>query len=203
MFQCFQIQTTFWLDRLCDLWLQQVVALIKSMPWRGVFFLWKNVPSYTYTTDAAGTRSLAQMLVAPKQCLTSMLKQAPTVKSVEMKPLVCHKPFFIILRRDVLCSTTLASLVLCKDSQPWTHEMPVKETGWSRSISHRNVSLSMLRFQDLAAPLSFITRTQGALENAVANLLNNGVGLFNKVGWENQNFLVDLKILYKRQNISI
>jgi len=68
-----------------------------------------------------GTRSLAQMLVAPKQCLTSMLKQAPTVKSVEMK------------------------------------------------------------FQDLAAPLSFITRTQGALENAVANLLNNGVGLFNKV----------------------
>ena len=40
----------------------------------------------------AGTRSLAQMLVAPKQCLTSMLKQAPTVKSVEMKPLVCYKP---------------------------------------------------------------------------------------------------------------
>ena len=36
------------------------------------------------------------------------------------------------------------------------------------------------RFQQLAAPLSFITRTQGALENALANLLNNGVGLFNQ-----------------------
>lgn len=68
-----------------------------------------------------GTRSLAQLMVALKQCLTSMLKQAPLLKSVQMK------------------------------------------------------------FQQLAAPLSFVTRTQGALENALANLLNNGVGLFNQV----------------------
>eukprot|EP00913_Durusdinium_trenchii_P012674 g11901.t1 len=38
-----------------------------------------------------------------------------------------------------------------------------------------------MKFENLAAPLSFITHTQGALENAVANLLNNGVGLFNQV----------------------
>ncbi|CAK9075404.1 unnamed protein product [Durusdinium trenchii] len=68
-----------------------------------------------------GTRSLAQLLVAPKECLTSVLKQTPAVKSLQMK------------------------------------------------------------FENLAAPLSFITHTQGALENAVANLLNNGVGLFNQV----------------------
>ena len=35
----------------------------------------------------SGTRSLAQLMVAPKQCLTSMLKQAPLLKSVQMKSL--------------------------------------------------------------------------------------------------------------------
>ncbi|CAJ1338319.1 unnamed protein product [Effrenium voratum] len=68
-----------------------------------------------------GKRTLAQMAIAPKECFTSVLKQPPTLKSLQVK------------------------------------------------------------FQGLAAPLSFVAKTQGALEASLASLLNNAVGLFNKV----------------------
>ena len=43
--------------------------------------------SFKNSKKHSGTRSLAQLMVAPKQCLTSMLKQAPLLKSVQMKSL--------------------------------------------------------------------------------------------------------------------
>lgn len=47
-----------------------------------------NFKLHSFTKQKhSGTRSLAQLMVAPKQCLTSMLKQAPLLKSVQMKSL--------------------------------------------------------------------------------------------------------------------
>ena len=48
-------------------------------------FMNQDVFLFLHHISSTGTRSLAQLMVAPKQCLTSMLKQAPLLKSVQMK----------------------------------------------------------------------------------------------------------------------
>mmetsp|Transcript_6380 Transcript_6380/g.14716 ORF Transcript_6380/g.14716 Transcript_6380/m.14716 type:complete len:1247 (+) Transcript_6380:85-3825(+) len=68
-----------------------------------------------------GSHTLAQFLVAPEACLTSVFKSAPQVTNLQVQ------------------------------------------------------------FAGLAAPLSFVAKTEGALEASLAALLNNGVTLFNQV----------------------
>ena len=51
---------------------------------------------------------------------------------------------------------------------------------WAANAKPSAARYDRLRFQGLAAPLSFVAKTQGALEASLASLLNNAVGLFNK-----------------------
>ena len=87
--------------------------------------------------------------------------------------------------REKLCIVQSKQLPRCLTQTNTVHQMAPIYNFWLVGPGLFGWSflcwpLASPRFENLAAPLSFITHTQGALENAVANLLNNGVGLFNQ-----------------------
>ncbi len=177
-----------WFDCSCALWLQQVVALVKHA------LTWSLVPaeawpiSYTYIDtwqeQGAWHKCLLHQNSASPACW-SKLQQWSQWRWSPSSAINRSSEFFVPLDWRLWSFDefpAVDSWNACQTNGLVRVLMVILPT---KSVSPRNVSRSKRRFQDLAAPLSFITRTQGALENAVANLLNNGVGLFNQVGWEN------------------